>query len=1169
MLKPPIPANEIERLQALHALDVLDTPAEERFDRLTRIAQYVLQVPIVLVSLVDTERQWFKSRQGLEASETARDISFCGHAVLGTEVFVVPDAAADARFADNPLVLDAPHIRFYAGAPLTLGNGLRVGTLCAIDRQPRQVSDEQLAALRDLAQCVSEELERGQKMEQAREMALLQARYSAIIASSDDAIISKTLDGIITTWNPAAERLFGYPARAAIGQPMLMLFPPERVGEEPEILARIGRGERIEHFETVRLRQDGSRVDVSVSLSPIADASGRIVGASKIVRDISARKQTEEAARASSQLVKSILDTVVDGIITIDRQGTVLSCNPAAERLFGYAQAEIVDRNVKCLMPEPYAAEHDGYLARYMQTREARVIGIGREVTGRRKDGSTFPMELAVSEMPQADRTLFVGIVRDITERKAAESRLAELNRRFNLATSAAGIGVWDWDVVNNDLVWDDRMYRVYGVDPEAFGGAYEAWANCVHPDDLARTAAELQAAVRGERPFATEFRLRDTDGRIRYIKASATVVCDAAGRATRMIGVNYDITPVKVAQARLEEALRLQRAILDSANFSIISTDDTGLIRTFNQGAERLLGYTAEEMVERQSPAIIHDADEVVARARVLSQELGREIAPGFEVFVARARLGLVDEHEWTYVHKDGRRFPVLLSVTALRDRDSVVTGFLGIASDITERKQMERMKSEFVSTVSHELRTPLTSIRGALGLVLGKFSGDLPDKARQLLDTASRNSERLTLLINDILDLEKIASGHLDFELKATDLVAVARHALAANEGYGQQHDVALRLVEAPARAMVQADEHRLLQVFANLISNAVKYSPAGGTVDVALVCQGGRLSVSVRDHGPGIPAEFRSRMFQRFAQADSSDTRQKGGTGLGLSITKAIVERHGGSIGFTSEEGVGTEFHFELPEWREIIEQSSGTGDRPTMLICEDNADVAMVLAGLLEQEGVASDRVTTATAALEMLGRKRYRALLLDLGLPDMDGLTLIQRLRSDEATRDLPVIVVTGRTREDIATWDGQAVSVLDWLQKPVDRERLGRALNQALQSQRRPCILHVEDDTDIIQVTQALLEEDADYSYATSLAAARLALVQSHCDLLLLDITLPDGSGLELLDAISPDTKVIVFSGQDPGAALKQHVTAALVKGTTSNDRLLATIKQVIHQERN
>jgi signal transduction histidine kinase len=227
-----------------------------------------------------------------------------------------------------------------------------------------------------------------------------------------------------------------------------------------------------------------------------------------------------------------------------------------------------------------------------------------------------------------------------------------------------------------------------------------------------------------------------------------------------------------------------------------------------------------------------------------------------------------------------------------------------------------VDRLKGEFVSTVSHELRTPLTSIRGAVGLVLGNSSDSLPENVRELLVMANRNIERLTLLVNDILDLEKIESGKLEFNFVPLDLVELARNALESNAAYANEHQVRLRLAESPSQAGVTGDESRLLQVFANLLSNAIKYSPAGGEVDVLIRQSDDRFRVSIKDHGKGIPDEFRARIFQRFAQADSSDTRAKGGTGLGLNISKVIVERHTGVIGYVTRPDVGTEFYFELP-------------------------------------------------------------------------------------------------------------------------------------------------------------------------------------------------------------------------------------------------------------
>jgi len=534
-------------------------------------------------------------------------------------------------------------------------------------------------------------------------------------------------------------------------------------------------------------------------------------------------------------------------------------------------------------------------------------------------------------------------------------------------------------------------------------------------------------------------------------------------------------------------------------------------MILTFNHAAERILGYQALDMIGLQNPGTFHDPEEVVRRAKELTLELGHPVEPGFEVFVAKARMGESEEREWTYVRKDGTRLPVLLSVTALRDAQDRLTGFLGIAVDLTERKRVDQMKTEFISTVSHELRTPLTSIRGALNLVMGKVADTLPEKIRKLLEMAERNAERLTLLINDILDLEKIEGGRLEFEFKAIDLAALTRRAVEDNEGYARKHQVQLVVDHSLSKAMVRGDEYRLLQVFANLLSNAIKYSPTAGTVEVSLRQEDGWFQVGVQDHGPGIPEHFRDRIFQRFAQADGSDSREKGGTGLGLSISKAILERHEGGIGYESEAGQGTLFYFRLPILEERQEAQETKG--PRALVCEDNWDVAHILEGMLKTEGLACDLAATVEAARSLLGTHAYRLMLLDLSLPDGDGLQFLLDLRSDPATRDLPVIVVSGRAQEGKAALSSNTLPLVDWLQKPVDRNRLTMALRQALHGSHNPRILHVEDDLDIVQLTQELVEGIAEFTHVVSKMDALKCLATQDFDLVILDLGLPDGSG--------------------------------------------------------
>lgn len=1044
MLEPLPPSNECARLRALHALGVLDTAAEERFDRLTWIARSVFAVPIALVSLVDSDRQWFKSKQGLAACETPRAISFCGHAILGNEVFVIENALDDVRFADNPLVIGPPNIRFYAGAVLYDSKGYALGTLCIIDQTPHRFDQSQRQLLAELAELVSAALQLG------------------------------------------------------------------------------------------------------VSRNAL-------------------QKLQEEEVRS-----QAVLDNMSDGVVLIDEMGLIQSINAAGERLFGYQQTDLQGQNVSRLMPSPYRERHDGYLRHYREGGPPRIIGSGREVLGLRADGTEFPLDLSVSEVRFQNRRHFVGLVRDISARKADEAAIQVLAERLDLATKAASMGIWDWDIVANTLTWDEQMFTLYGCKLEDFGGAYEAWLQGVHPDDREFCNLAIERAIAGEASYDIEFRACWPNGRVLYIKADGLVIRAADGKPLRMIGTNYDISARKQAeqqrhesQLHIRELAAWQTAILDSANVAIIATDTKGIIKNFNRCAERWLGFSASELVDNYSPAIFHDPDEVSARALSLSEEMQTPIQPGFDCFVAKARRDGVEEREWTYIARDGRRFRVQLSVTALRDQQGEVQGYLGVAIDISARKKAEEAKNAFVSMVSHELRTPLTSIRGALGLVLGKQKDVLPAKTVQLLQTALRNAERLTTLINDLLDLEKMADGKLHIELAVIDLRQLIQNAINTNAPFAQVHGVELSWHSELKTAKFSGDELRLQQVLSNLISNAVKFSPKGGQVKISLSAQNGNYRIGVRDQGPGINTEFRSRIFQRFAQADTSDAREKGGTGLGLSISKSIVEQHQGQIGFDSEPGQGTEFYFLLP----IAVPPSSSLQTPTdterrLLICDDNADVAHILVQMLAENHYDADTATSLAEARQRLENYPYAALLLDYNLPDGNGLDFLHQLRADARWARLPVVIVSGRSGQEITTADG--IEILDWIQKPVELTQLMRAVQIACARHARPRVLHVEDDRDLIQVVQVGLEEVCDYTYATSLDAARLLLQQSNYDLLLLDLGLPDGNGLELLPQIGPNIPILLFSGNEPPPEVLKHLAGAMCKGKHEPGQLLQSILAIL-----
>lgn len=506
--------------------------------------------------------------------------------------------------------------------------------------------------------------------------------------------------------------------------------------------------------------------------------------------------------------------------------------------------------------------------------------------------------------------------------------------------------------------------------------------------------------------------------------------------------GFTIDITEAKKSELKLQEINSLREAIFDATSISIISTDKNGLIKTFNKGAEKMLGYSAEEVIDNITPAPFHLPEEVAAHAEKLHKELGWNISLGFDVFIAKCREGGEDENEWNYVRKDGSLVPVLLTVTALRAPDGEITGYMGMARDIAELKRIDRMKTEFISTVSHELRTPLTAISGALGIINGGALGDLPDTAKKMLNIAQKNSQRLIHLVNDLLDMEKLVAGKMHFDMREQPLLPLIQQSLEQNAAYASQYSVTYALDSTiPPHLEIKIDAQRLQQVMANFLSNASKFSPENSVVDVKIEHVYNNVRVTVTDRGLGIPDEFRARIFQKFSQADSSDTRQKGGTGLGLAICKEIVERMGGKIGFESEMGRGSSFYFEMPtheiygEHFEKQLENKGTGAR--ILVVEDDPEVAELLATMLRSNNYRVDIAHNAHTALERLALYQYQAMTVDIQLPDMNGITLIKQLRADATTQRLPIIVLSANLDKDfMVNRQDPVFHGVQWLQKP-------------------------------------------------------------------------------------------------------------------------------------
>jgi PAS domain S-box-containing protein len=613
-------------------------------------------------------------------------------------------------------------------------------------------------------------------------------------------------------------------------------------------------------------------------------------------------------------------------------------------------------------------------------------------------------------------------------------------------------------------------------------------------------------------------------------------------------------------ANGELRASEARKAAILEASPDGVLLLDGDGRLLELNPAAERTFRLSSAEAVGRD----------------FLSLALPASLPAGARERVAAALdapAGRSTRLESPCLRADGSVFPAELTIA--RVPGDGPRRFTAFVRDITERKEVERMKNEFVSTVSHELRTPLTSIRGSLGLLEGGIMGELPPQALDMVRIARTNTERLIRLINDILDLEKMDAGKLELKLAVLDCAELVEATLSGVQGMADGAGVPLR-AEVEGAPKVRGDKDRLIQVLTNLVSNAVKFSPRDAPVTVRVVEEaGGRVRFSVVDRGPGIPEEKRGRLFGRFQQLDGSDTRSKGGTGLGLAISQAIVEQHGGRIEVESEEGRGSTFTFSVeaatPAGAEAPVAVPRDESRYNVLVATADGELSTLLRGLLSHEGYRVVRAASLAEAAEAVEASPPDALVVDTQMPDGQALDWVRRLREQPRTRELPVLALSGRSAE------GEGVGMplwVDWMTKPLEETRLLKALRYAMRRPGQARVLVVDDDAATRRVLCAQLErlgvqvfEAADGESAVALAR------ETPPDLIVLDVGLPRLDGFEVVDILRQGkgraTPLIVFTGRELSRMdqrqLTLGITRHLTKARSSEEELVASVRELLN----
>ncbi len=954
--------------------------------------------------------------------------------------------------------------------------------------------------------------------EDQRQKTLLKtgALQTAILNSANFSSIATDERGVIQIFNVGAERMLGYAASevvnritpADISDPQELLLRAQALSAElatpiaPGFEALVFKARRgIEDaYELTYIRKDGNRLPAVVSVTALHDAVGTIIGYLLIGTDNTARKQAEDALLKAGALQRAIFESANFSSIATDANGVIQIFNVGAERMLGYAAAAVMNKITPADISDPRELiERARQLSAELEIPiapgfEALVFKASRgiediyELTYIRKDGSRFPAVVSVTALRDAQDAIigYLLIGTDNTARKRADDRerTAAQYARSLIEASLDPLVTISPEGKITDV--NEGSVEVTGVPRDKLIGA--DFSDYFTEPEKAREGYR-EAFLKGS---VTDYPLtiRHHSGRLTDVLYNASVYRDVLGSVLGVFAAARDITARKQAEEALLKAGALQRAIFESANFSSIATDASGVIQIFNVGAERMLGYAAADVMNKITPADISDPHELIERASELSAELEIPIAPGFEALVFKASRGIEDIYELTYIRKDGSRFPAVVSVTALRDAQDAIIGYLLIGTDNTARQQVEAerrrldtvlqeshlelkkakvaadeanlAKSDFLSSMSHELRSPLNAILGFAQLM--ETGTPLPTVSQKdSIDQILKAGWYLLELINEILDLALVESGKLSLSLEPMSLAEVLADCQAMIDLQAQKSGIRVFFAAPQGPWVVRADRTRVKQVLLNLLSNAIKYNRIGGRVDVRCeAVEVGRTRVSVQDTGEGLSADKLSQLFQSFNRLGQEAGGQEG-TGIGLVMSKRLVELMGGRIGVDSQVGVGSVFWFDL-ETSAAAQTAGGPSENQlalapsqvpsaglhTLLCVEDNPANLLLVERLLERRpDIRMLSAPDGRSGVEMARAHQPEVILMDINLPGINGITALRILRADAATAHIPVVALSANAMpRDIER--GLQAGFFRYMTKPIKVSEFMATLDAAL-----------------------------------------------------------------------------------------------------------------------
>jgi PAS domain S-box-containing protein len=1045
-----------------------------------------------------------------------------------------------------------------------------------------------------------------------------------LLESSGPMVIAIAVDGRITYANPSAERLLGYHALDLMdmssAEEIMAPGEAERLVAEMRKLRGTESPDRsqgsplAEYMQCVRAlppsqvpsfdaqmrSKDGVLFPVTLHISARRDIAGTLSGLVAVAFDQSAVLHQEQALRESQERYRDLFENSSEMIATLSPAGQFMYSNPAWKRTFGLESAALLELESFEELFGPNCRTEVGALFRRALDGESIDRAPIRNYT---PDGRVLELELSLSQRQKAGNPLAVRcLMRDVTQQKRREHRLAlQLSVSQivgeNSSPEVAAMRIlealcvsqnWDvalkWEVnaeenrLDFSSAWgapgrstEELIQESTGMTlADGFELPGRVWqeGQAVWMADLASLppGPHLDSALRhgmvsgwaapvrvGNRllavlEFYSHFRLREDREAMLAIETVAASLGQMLARSRE--------------RGRAEELYRQQEILLDSVADGICGVDRHGMVSFANPAAARLLGAEAASLTGRTVHELLHGFAPATRRCHddcALGIAMGRHVAAAGEDTIYRI---------------DGSGFPAEYFSTPIMDQGRFSGSVLSFR-DISQRNALDRLKDEFISTVSHELRTPLTSIRGALGLLNSGILGEVSDKAANLLRIALTNSDRLVRLINDILDLERIQSGREPLAFRTVQLAEIVRQAIDGMQPVAEAAGV--QLIHDTAQAEILADGDRLLQVLTNLLSNAVKFSPPNSTVSVMLRPGASGVTLSVIDHGRGIPADKLESIFGRFQQVDASDSRQKGGSGLGLAICRTIVLQHSGRIWAERNRVRGSTFRVFLPYQPAPVSATAGAIENEpgqgTVVLADANTVARLQVADQLRRHGYRVVETTTVDQTLAA-AREGVEAILLDTSLDGMNGWQILPMLRRLDPAARTPIVLLCVENRQNTA-----APRTEGWVAEPLDEDALLGELARVLCGPgEKARILIIEDDVDLARVIGAVFaREGITVELAHSRQEALDACFNFEPHLLVLDIGLPDGDGFNVVDWLRQQRNLahlplVVYSGREISAEERLQLTLGpthfLTKARVQPQQLEALVLTMLRTSR-